>query len=181
MPSGKPKLLLHVGSHKTGTTSIQDALAANRDWLEQNGIYYPNPKPFFFRKTDAHHDLAHALAGGSARQLTGARRFRSHLLEASSQYDRILLSAEPFYRHVVSQTDNDRDIAAEMDGEMLTEDDLLRRRREYVARVAEYFEDFDVEIILFLRRPDNFVESLYKNAVVSTQYKGGFRKYIKRK
>lgn len=29
MPSGKPKLLLHVGSYKTGTTSVQDALAAN--------------------------------------------------------------------------------------------------------------------------------------------------------
>jgi hypothetical protein len=181
MPSGKPKLLLHVGSHKTGTTSIQDALAANRTWLEQNGVYYPNPKPFFFRKTDAHHDLAHALAGGSDRQLTGARRFRAHLLEASSQHNRILLSAEPFYRHVVSPTNNDRDIAAEVDGETLTEDDLLRRRRKYVARVAEYFEDFDVEIILFLRRPDNFAESLYKNAVVSTQYKGGFRKYTKRK
>src|SRR5690606_23951816 len=83
--------------------------------------------------------------------------------------------------HVASPTGNDQDIATEMDGEMLTEDDLLRRRREYVAKVAEYFEDFDVEIILFLRRPDKFAESLYKSAVVSTQYKGGFEKYLRRK
>lgn len=35
------KLILHVGTHKTGTTTTQDTLALNRDLLEQNGLIYP--------------------------------------------------------------------------------------------------------------------------------------------
>lgn len=35
------KLILHVGTHKTGTTSTQDTLALNRSLLERNGVIYP--------------------------------------------------------------------------------------------------------------------------------------------
>ncbi|MEQ8841131.1 MAG: hypothetical protein RIB98_09120 [Acidimicrobiales bacterium] len=35
-----PRLVLHIGSHKTGTTTIQHALAANRPLLESHGVHY---------------------------------------------------------------------------------------------------------------------------------------------
>ena len=35
------KLILHVGTHKTGTTSAQDTLALNRALLERSGVIYP--------------------------------------------------------------------------------------------------------------------------------------------
>ncbi len=41
MPS--PKLTIHIGRHKTGTTSIQYFLTQNRVALKGRGILYPHP------------------------------------------------------------------------------------------------------------------------------------------
>lgn len=35
------RIILHIGSHKTGTTAIQEFAAENRDRLRQDGILYP--------------------------------------------------------------------------------------------------------------------------------------------
>jgi hypothetical protein len=34
-------LYLHIGTHKTGTTSLQNFCQLNRDWLSDKGVYYP--------------------------------------------------------------------------------------------------------------------------------------------
>ena len=38
------RIVLHVGIHKTGTTSIQDTLCANIDRLAETGLVYPRPQ-----------------------------------------------------------------------------------------------------------------------------------------
>jgi len=38
---GTPKIFLHTGMHKTGTTHLQWSMAANRRELMERGIYYP--------------------------------------------------------------------------------------------------------------------------------------------
>ncbi|ORU93488.1 MAG: hypothetical protein A6F70_05635 [Cycloclasticus sp. symbiont of Bathymodiolus heckerae] len=38
-------LYLHVGMSKTATSSIQDTLYANRDWLEKNDYFYSKKLP----------------------------------------------------------------------------------------------------------------------------------------
>ncbi len=40
-PKGKMKLILHIGTEKTGTTSIQQFLKKNIDQLDRNGVYVP--------------------------------------------------------------------------------------------------------------------------------------------
>jgi hypothetical protein len=35
------KLIIHPGFHKTGTTSLQQALASSRESLMKEGFYYP--------------------------------------------------------------------------------------------------------------------------------------------
>lgn len=35
------RVVIHVGTHKTGTTALQDAFAANRDMLARHGVIYP--------------------------------------------------------------------------------------------------------------------------------------------
>jgi hypothetical protein len=50
------KLILHAGLHKTGTSAIQKTLSNNRDFLWENGYFYPDPLPF-----DAHHAFASRL------------------------------------------------------------------------------------------------------------------------
>ena len=41
-----PKLILHIGHGKTGTSYIQSALALNIHNLEKHGIHYPNNGSF---------------------------------------------------------------------------------------------------------------------------------------
>ncbi len=36
-------VLVHIGTYKTGSTAIQHSLAARRDDLERNGVWYPGP------------------------------------------------------------------------------------------------------------------------------------------
>jgi hypothetical protein len=33
--------IVHAGFHKTGTTTIQDFLAENREWLAAQDVHYP--------------------------------------------------------------------------------------------------------------------------------------------
>ena len=35
------ELIIHIGTHKTGTSSLQTFLATNRSVLIKHGIYYP--------------------------------------------------------------------------------------------------------------------------------------------
>jgi len=54
---------LHIGTHKTGTTSIQRLLALNESPLRQAGVYIPSAgRPYAF---DGHHNIAWQLNGDS--------------------------------------------------------------------------------------------------------------------
>ncbi|WP_262689472.1 hypothetical protein [Kordiimonas aestuarii] len=55
----KPKLYLHIGRHKCGTSSLQRFLAKNTAALEGAGYYYPA----HMRQPFAHHPVAHFYAG----------------------------------------------------------------------------------------------------------------------
>lgn len=66
LPDGS--LLLHIGPHKTGTTTIQAALAAHRDELRAQGVIYPGtlahevnpPMAVTVGRVDPGHDLEKA-------------------------------------------------------------------------------------------------------------------------
>jgi hypothetical protein len=52
-----PTLYIHIGAHKTATTSVQFWLTRNRDALLRHGLLYPDTNAFHF----AQHRLAFAL------------------------------------------------------------------------------------------------------------------------
>jgi len=53
------KLVLHIGTHKTGTTAIQKIFAANRSRLAKHGIIYPD---FGVRQADRNTAVRRALS-----------------------------------------------------------------------------------------------------------------------
>lgn len=53
------RLVLHIGQHKTGTTSLQRSLSLNRAGLASRGVLYPRLPCW----RDAHHALVPALVG----------------------------------------------------------------------------------------------------------------------
>src|SRR6202022_3469950 len=61
-----PRCFIHIGTHKTGTTSIQHLLSRNSSALRQMGYYYPDAGRLELHP--GHHNLAWGISGD--------RRFR---------------------------------------------------------------------------------------------------------
>lgn len=76
--------LLHIGPHKTGTTSLQNSIRANREEILRQGVYYGAPE-------------GHLASNRTARSLLNMS-FKGEVIEASEwrdQVDRIRSSSAP--------------------------------------------------------------------------------------
>lgn len=91
----KKTLHFHIGSHKTATTTLQNALAANDDLLARTGLLYPKSGRYF----SGHHPLALQLQDPDLRHLTldalGDWPAVQQEINASP-CDHVLLSSENF-------------------------------------------------------------------------------------
>ncbi len=137
-----PRLILHTGLHKTGTTSLQKAFYDNRRWLRSAGVLYPttglSKKPVNW----GHHELAYAM-----RQEQTAQSTWSDLRKEAdkSGLETIFVSSEelsllPFPR--------------------------LPGIRPYQI-IAECFTGYDITLLVYLRPQADLVASLYNHHVKS--------------
>lgn len=130
------RLVLHIGTHKTATTTIQDTFYANRELLAQHGVIYPA-----LGKHTGHHGLltdwiglplAYDLSNG------GIGTLQALAAEYADSDITLLLSSEEFSRgggaggHV--------DMAA-------------------LAKIFDAFES--ISLICFLREQWQFLQSVY--------------------
>lgn len=148
-PVGSAQVTLHIGTGKTGTTTIQHCLDASRELLADRGWLYPS-SPGRFRhtrlslwaKTDEQLELDpafHTQNTTDPAQLR--RRFRRRFdreIEESG-LSRVLLSDEGLYG---------------------MPDDAIARLRPFVARRAA-----SVRIVVYLRRQDDHLASRYQQTV----------------
>lgn len=129
------KVVLHVGTHKTATTTIQDMFASNVKLLAKHGLIYPR-----LGRAAGHHGLVmdwvrlpkiYALDGGSLANLRQIAR--DHAQDDAT----VFLSSEEFSR------------GAQQD------------RVDFTA-VREALSGFDqIEVICVLREQWQFVQSIY--------------------
>ena len=127
------KLVLHIGTHKTATTTIQNTFAANSGLLAQHGVIYPR-----FSRVTGHHGLVpnwprmprpYHLPGGSLETLA---KIASHHADSD---DTVFLSSEEFSR--------------------------IRHLAE-IGRIRDAFAEFDrVEVVCVLRTQWQFLQSVY--------------------
>lgn len=105
------RLILHIGSGKTGTTSIQKALSLSRNYLTQKGVLYPE-----LGNADNHNLLAASFretGQPQPRRLLGRYGSSDGVLLASrdawlavkqqaerNDFHTVILSGEFFFRHV---------------------------------------------------------------------------------
>ena len=100
----RQKIILHIGLPKTGTTTIQNVLHANRDFLlQQEGALYPSLEPnlttplrTIFRDYSPQ-PIVNKMAGLTKQEETVHRKKYRDLLEAeisSREWNTLLLSAE---------------------------------------------------------------------------------------
>ncbi|MBK6584051.1 MAG: hypothetical protein IPG20_14330 [Gammaproteobacteria bacterium] len=131
-----PKLYLHIGINKTGTSAIQRYLSSHRAELVRESVLYPVTG----RAGEAHYGLSRALGFAHGKPPVNAQeleRLRSALLEEmrASDAQSVILSSEDF---------------------------VLRGD---IARVREFLSAFDCRIVVYLRRHDHWWLSSYNQAV----------------
>ncbi len=146
-----PKICLHIGLEKTGTTAIQHFLASNRQALQSKGFYFPtSPGPYSHVRLAAYchdHDrkkhLAQMLGINDAQAITSFRTtFAADFdKEISKRRGKIILSSE----HCSSRLNSRSEIQA---------------LRDFLATY-----DDNPKIIVYLRRQDELLESTYSTSV----------------
>lgn len=164
----KPRLILHVGLHKTGTTAIQARAGVLRGKFRRAGVLYPDlvedlPDVFpgqarGFRQ--AHHHLFHALAG-DPRFLTEEKveelLLKWQLFCVNSGSD-LFLSSESISRHALP---------------VASPCDRLDGCERYLFKVARLLgRYFEVETYAVLRRHDDFARSLYQEKIMRGSLRG---------
>jgi hypothetical protein len=147
-------LYLHIGTEKTGTTSVQKFFRANRDALAANGIVYPVAPG-----NQNHQGLAAAAQDparhGPLRRSMGIRK--EHDAEKYRQ-DMMAKLGEEFRRKPYR--------LAVMSGEhcssRLLEDAELQWLKD---RLSPFFDK--IHIVVYIRRQDDYLLSTYSTAVKS--------------
>jgi hypothetical protein len=166
-------IILHIGSHKTGTTAIQRFASANRRKLRRAGLWYPDLKEAGIGPTHyAHHHLANAVAADSpVMSLSDAERFFQHVLRRKRRGESVLISAEPIYRQVAPPPGKPRH---NLKGEA-----FWSAHRAYLERLRDMIGTDDLKVLVVFRRQDSFAPSIYQEQVKSTRYTGTFQHFIR--
>ncbi|MEZ7228421.1 hypothetical protein NO989_16795 [Alteromonas sp. DY56-G5] len=147
----KKNLYLHLGMHKTASTSLQVALYKNQDKLREIGYLYPvagRPENARF----GHHLVAWSFVANSewipevkgVRESVDKNLILKELLDEidKSGCDNIILSSEEF------------DILSDSEFES----------------VFQFFSEFNIIPVLYIRNTIDFIESSYKTSVLYSGY-----------
>jgi hypothetical protein len=159
------RLVLHIGTHKTGTTALQKFLASNSGFLKGHGLYYATPPSKTLANTiaDALNDRNdHVVRKFFQTQIERARR-----QEATTA----IVSAENFYGMTP---------LAMLHGKLIY-DDVISRERNLIARLRTLIpsEIETTNIACYFRRPDRFAESFYNQHVKgSALFAGDFQEFL---
>lgn len=136
MSPSRPRLILHIGTHKTGTSALQATLDSARSELRLHGVLYPDTRRPPWPELPKHCSVYHAAASDDP--ALQARERDTLLAEFDASGAHTLLISE----------------------EGLSEPDP--RVAEFFAPLSAHFE---IEVLCFLRRQDLFVEALFNQFV----------------
>ena len=147
----RQKLVIHIGTHKTGSTTIQNYLNFNRLWLRMLGINYPKPVHGTIFHANNHADLRDTA------RCEGQRR-NPHIHRAYGPFDDVLA------RYI------DNMLALRKPLNIMSCEGWSANLNLFADRMAALKDHFDVSVIAFVRRPDYWIESLYRQRVVNIQH-----------
>jgi hypothetical protein len=169
--TGFTHCIVHAGSHKTGTTSLQNVLATCRSELARAGVSYPA----YGRKGRNHNALAHRLATCAEGELPALRRQLAVMPERlDARPDgaaTLLLSAEEFSTRI-----GHPDPWTGFDDGAYWEE-----RRKYLSRLREVLpQDTRIEVFLCLRDHESYAHALYATKVLSGKVDGSFGDFVRR-
>ncbi|WP_417257606.1 hypothetical protein [Celeribacter sp.] len=125
------KLILHIGTPKTGSTSLQHTLFAHRDQLSARGIHWADSTRPPRAEAPRHSSLSYAVR-------RSPRKWAAEREVILADFD-----------------------ASGLDTLLLSDEVLSECGAKAIARLAEFAAPFETTVICYLRRQDYFVESLW--------------------
>ncbi len=126
---------IHIGTHKTGTTSIQSFLRKNSQRLQAADIYVPVAATF--EETSGHHNLAFELLG-------------------DSRYDPTRGGLQELIEELAQQHTSKAVVSAEDLEYLVNQPGLLARLED-----ALLASGHTISYLMFVRRADQYAESLF--------------------
>ncbi|WP_282029665.1 hypothetical protein [Paracoccus marcusii] len=161
------RIVVHIGTHKTGTTSLQKGLAANRSLLKRGRVLYPDYGIAGLGSHYAHIDMANGLASRHPKfSRENAESFFSMVRSASKNYDTTIISAESFFRQVINK---------KLPQMITSPEEYWESRCKYIKLLRNAIGP--AEICLVVRRQDDFAESMYQEQIKVTRYAKDFRSF----
>lgn len=161
------RVVLHIGSPKTGTSIIQSHLAQNRVALRKQGFFYPvtiSSYKHLYRTFESHHLLMYSLAGWQPFTLYSPQRFLERASAACARWNMhtLLLSAENTYwlpRQIVARERPEDEV-------------FWEEKAAYVRDIHRLFQGVDFQVVIYLRRQDRWIESWYNQQVKNGNFLG---------
>lgn len=137
--------------------------------LLQQGVLYPDYTMMGLGKHYAHIGMANALAGQHQKfTAQDAETFFAKSRRFSNSMAVTLFSAEPFFRQVLSKTAPQN---------MKSPEEYWAARDKYIGRFRNIIGP--AEIVLVVRRQDDFAESMYQEQIKVTKFSKNFQTYLK--
>ena len=192
----KPKLYLHIGDHKTGTSAIQEFCRSNYNLLFKNGIFYPYISKYplnnfnedayepLKKKIKNHHSMFHSLSLHNKYWLDiiNQKYLKKIFYQKKVLSSKKLLSKNEIceilesFQNVCLISNKDLLLSSEQINRHKISTNLkLPSRIQYYKYLKEILEDyFEVEIIFILRKHIFFVQSLYYELVANGYAKENF-------
>ena len=153
MTTSRPRVLLHIGTHKTGTTSIQEFLDRSGPALEAAGGLFP-------RSARIHAPAHHGLIPFTRRRDTPKGRQRRRALPGHWAALRAEIEAS---RPEVA---------------VLSSEAFWRCDREGIESFLRELRGYRVEVLVFVRHPSTFLPSWYRQMLRAGRFHGDFETWI---
>lgn len=155
-------LYLHVGLPKTGTTTIQYFLGHNREVLEAHGVCFPDLELQFFRVNPYRNgrflSVAYVDESGKKTKSRPHADYESildKLGKCAKHYNKLVLSDESIWSYRAGQPVFWQNL----------KDDLAER-------------NIDLHFVVYVRRQDSFVQSLYREKIKRSDIDQTFHEYL---
>jgi hypothetical protein len=171
-------IYLHIGSHKTGTTSIQKLLSRHRDTLAAQGIWYPRDSELLDGAHDsgAHLNIARSLDNNHRRKFYSASdlaKIFEALTSKSRSFHTTIISAEAFWRIGFIKPPKGHAKSNEYYNK------TWESKASNIKQIRELLGNSDTTIVATLRERSSYIQSSYSEFILATLYQKNIHRFMK--
>jgi len=146
------KIVLHIGTEKTGTTSIQGFLSSHRDDLRKHNILYS-------KILGDPNNIRLSIALQNIDKIDDSRIYAKLITKEQILAYREELK-ENLQKEITSENPEVLIISSEHLSSRMNQEEELERLKVFLNEFSD-----DITVLIYLRRQDEFFESLYSTAI----------------